>query len=172
MTAPWADTWSLTCQGRHCSWACSSPCSPSTPGRRSSPRSRSGAVTGTTTCRRGSAGPPFSERPAMPVTVLCSKCRAKLKAPDALIGKTIKCPGCGTPNKIQAPEPAAASAPPKPAPAPAAPPPKPAPAPAPVAAPSGGQLPEDFDPGLLDDTAPKPPAPATPPPKSDKKAAP
>ncbi|HTU17123.1 MAG TPA: DUF4870 domain-containing protein [Gemmataceae bacterium] len=54
----------------------------------------------------------------MPVTVVCPACKSKLKAPDTLIGKAVKCPGCGKPVLVKA----AASAP---APAPAAAPKKP-----------------------------------------------
>jgi uncharacterized Tic20 family protein len=39
----------------------------------------------------------------MPIAVACPVCKAKLKGPEALIGKTVKCPGCGTPVLIQAP---------------------------------------------------------------------
>jgi uncharacterized protein len=30
----------------------------------------------------------------MPIAVICPSCKAKLKAPEALIGKKVKCPGC------------------------------------------------------------------------------
>ncbi len=50
----------------------------------------------------------------MPITVPCPSCNAKLKAPEGLVGKTVKCPGCGTPILIKAP--AAAAAVKKPAP--------------------------------------------------------
>lgn len=50
----------------------------------------------------------------MPVAVVCPACKAKLKAPDTLIGKTVKCPGCAKPVLVKA---GAVSAP---APAPAA----------------------------------------------------
>jgi uncharacterized Tic20 family protein len=36
----------------------------------------------------------------MPVTVACPSCKAKLKAPDALIGKVVRCPGCGNPVQV------------------------------------------------------------------------
>jgi uncharacterized Tic20 family protein/DNA-directed RNA polymerase subunit RPC12/RpoP len=38
----------------------------------------------------------------MPVTVLCPSCKAKLKAPDALVGKAVKCPGCGSAVLVKA----------------------------------------------------------------------
>src|SRR5690349_12337789 len=36
----------------------------------------------------------------MPVTVACPSCKAKVKAPDRLIGTTVKCPNCGGPIKV------------------------------------------------------------------------
>src|SRR4051794_2653263 len=39
----------------------------------------------------------------MPIAVVCPACNAKLKAPEALIGKTVKCPGCATAVLIKAP---------------------------------------------------------------------
>jgi LSD1 subclass zinc finger protein len=47
----------------------------------------------------------------MPVAVICPSCRAKLKAPDGLIGKTVKCPGCATPVLVRAVGAAVAPAP-------------------------------------------------------------
>jgi uncharacterized Tic20 family protein len=47
----------------------------------------------------------------MPVAVICPTCRAKLKAPDGLIGKTVKCPGCATPVLVKEIGAAAAIAP-------------------------------------------------------------
>ena len=48
----------------------------------------------------------------MPFTIACPNCDAKLKATDALVGKTIKCPRCSKPVLIQQPRPSAvASAP-------------------------------------------------------------
>jgi len=38
----------------------------------------------------------------MPIATFCPKCKAKLKGPDALIGHTLNCPGCGTPVTITA----------------------------------------------------------------------
>lgn len=38
----------------------------------------------------------------MPVATRCPRCKAKLKGPDALIGHTLKCPGCGTHVQITA----------------------------------------------------------------------
>lgn len=32
----------------------------------------------------------------MPIAVICPRCKAKLKAPDTLVGKVVKCPGCAT----------------------------------------------------------------------------
>jgi uncharacterized Tic20 family protein len=64
----------------------------------------------------------------MPIVVVCPSCKAKMKAPDNLVGKTVKCPGCAALVQVKA----AASAP---APAPAAPAPAPVvrkPAPKPV----------------------------------------
>ena len=51
----------------------------------------------------------------MPVVVVCPSCNAKMKAPDNLVGKTVKCPGCAALVQVKAP--ASASAP-APAPAP------------------------------------------------------
>lgn len=60
----------------------------------------------------------------MPVTIVCPACKSKLKAPDNLIGKAVKCPSCAKSILVKA----AASAPaPAPAPAPKKPV-KPAPA--------------------------------------------
>jgi uncharacterized protein len=64
----------------------------------------------------------------MPITVPCPTCKAKLKAPEGLLGKTVKCPGCKTPVLIRATVGATA---PAPAPARATPTP-PAPQQAPV----------------------------------------
>jgi uncharacterized Tic20 family protein len=46
----------------------------------------------------------------MPFIVTCPGCKARLKAPEALAGRTIKCPGCSQPVHVKAP--AAAPAPP------------------------------------------------------------
>lgn len=60
----------------------------------------------------------------MPVTVVCPACKSKLKIPDNLIGKAVKCPSCSKAVLVKA----AASAPaPAPVPAPKKPPVKPAP---------------------------------------------
>jgi uncharacterized Tic20 family protein len=65
----------------------------------------------------------------MPIAVICPRCKAKMKAPDTLVGKIVKCPGCatsvlipaaGAPQPVPAsgaagrptPPPASASAPP------------------------------------------------------------
>lgn len=61
----------------------------------------------------------------MPVVVVCPSCNAKMKAPDNLVGKTVKCPSCAALVQVKAP----ASAP-APAPAPAPVVRKPAPKPA------------------------------------------
>src|SRR5262249_51743090 len=48
------------------------------------------------------------------VPVVCPACKAKLKAPDNLIGKTVKCPSCTKPVLVKAaagPAPAATPAP-------------------------------------------------------------
>jgi uncharacterized Tic20 family protein len=37
----------------------------------------------------------------MPIAVVCPHCKAKLKAPDTLIGKTVKCPGCANPVLVK-----------------------------------------------------------------------
>jgi uncharacterized Tic20 family protein len=58
----------------------------------------------------------------MPIAVICPSCKAKLKAPDTLNGKTVKCPGCAKPVTVKA------SVAPPPAPPPPAPR-KPAPSP-------------------------------------------
>jgi uncharacterized Tic20 family protein len=48
----------------------------------------------------------------MPITVICPACKAKMKAPDALIGKVVRCPGCTAQVRIPAVAvPAAAPAP-------------------------------------------------------------
>jgi WD40 repeat protein len=39
----------------------------------------------------------------MPIPVQCSKCSAKLSAPDAAAGKKLKCPKCGSPITVPAP---------------------------------------------------------------------
>jgi len=49
----------------------------------------------------------------MPIAVVCPSCKAKLKAPEALIGKSVKCPGCATAVLIKAPAQAAAKVAPK-----------------------------------------------------------
>jgi uncharacterized protein len=49
----------------------------------------------------------------MPVTVLCPSCKAKLKAPDHLVGKAVKCPGCGSAVLVKAVAAAAPAAAPK-----------------------------------------------------------
>jgi uncharacterized Tic20 family protein len=46
----------------------------------------------------------------MPVVVVCPACKARLKAPETLIGKTVKCPGCAKPVLVKASVPAAPSA--------------------------------------------------------------
>jgi uncharacterized protein len=51
----------------------------------------------------------------MPVTIVCPACKAKMRAPDNLIGKAVKCPSCSKPILVKAAAPA-----PAPAPAPAA----------------------------------------------------
>lgn len=62
----------------------------------------------------------------MPVAVVCPACKAKLKAPDNLVGKKVKCPGCAKP--VLVPGAGVAASAPTPAPAakkpvkPAAPP--------------------------------------------------
>jgi hypothetical protein len=48
----------------------------------------------------------------MPLAVVCPACKAKLKVPDHLIGKTVKCPGCAKAVLVKA---AAAAVTPKPA---------------------------------------------------------
>jgi uncharacterized protein len=57
----------------------------------------------------------------MPIIVVCPSCNSKLKAPENLIGKLVKCPTCGqaVPVKAAAPAPAPAPKPPmRPAPPP------------------------------------------------------
>src|SRR5437870_3534086 len=46
----------------------------------------------------------------MPILVVCPSCSAKLRAPDAIAGRKIKCPKCGT--RVVVPTPARESAPP------------------------------------------------------------
>jgi uncharacterized Tic20 family protein len=53
----------------------------------------------------------------MPFNIQCPSCRAKIKTPEGLIGRRVKCPGCGHPIIIQASAASAASLP-----APAVPP--------------------------------------------------
>lgn len=61
----------------------------------------------------------------MPITIVCPGCKSKLKAPENLIGKAVKCPSCSKAVLIKAP----AAPPLAPAPAPAIKKPvKPAPA--------------------------------------------
>ena len=55
----------------------------------------------------------------MPLTIPCPSCKARLKAPENLIGKAVKCPNCQTAIAVKAP--AEAPAPPA---RPPAPPPK------------------------------------------------
>ncbi len=50
----------------------------------------------------------------MPITIVCPGCKSKLKAPDNLIGKAVKCPSCSKAVLVKAP------AAPAPAPTPAA----------------------------------------------------
>jgi uncharacterized Tic20 family protein len=60
----------------------------------------------------------------MPLVIPCPSCGARLKAPENLIGKTVKCPNCQTAIAVKAPasaptparQPAAVKAPRKPAP--------------------------------------------------------
>jgi uncharacterized Tic20 family protein/DNA-directed RNA polymerase subunit RPC12/RpoP len=49
----------------------------------------------------------------MPLTVICPSCKAKLKAPDNLVGKAVKCPGCGSAVLVKAVAAAAPAAAPK-----------------------------------------------------------
>ncbi len=42
----------------------------------------------------------------MPFTFTCPNCDAKLKATEALVGKTIKCPRCSRPVRVEQPAPA------------------------------------------------------------------
>ncbi|HEY7309410.1 MAG TPA: DUF4870 domain-containing protein [Gemmataceae bacterium] len=51
----------------------------------------------------------------MPVAVVCPACKAKLKAPDNLIGKKVKCPGCAKPVLVKAAGVAASAPTPAPA---------------------------------------------------------
>ncbi|HTU93188.1 MAG TPA: hypothetical protein VMF69_24120 [Gemmataceae bacterium] len=38
----------------------------------------------------------------MPVTVACTSCGAKLRAPDNAVGRSLKCPKCGKPVTVDA----------------------------------------------------------------------
>jgi uncharacterized Tic20 family protein len=38
----------------------------------------------------------------MPIAVICPACKARMKAPDALIGKVVRCPGCSAQVRIPA----------------------------------------------------------------------
>ncbi len=58
----------------------------------------------------------------MPIAVVCPACKAKLKAPDSLLGKTVKCPGCAKPVLVKAATPAPAPAAKKPVKQPVKPP--------------------------------------------------
>jgi hypothetical protein len=116
----------------------------------------------------------------MPILINCPSCGRKLRVPDELLGKKVRCPGCqtmfaGTPEPA-APVPAAATTAPADPPAPAVPPPapaaptlnlslddKPAPRPRPLATPQS-VAPEPLAP---------PPAPTpAPPPEDDFRACP
>jgi LSD1 subclass zinc finger protein len=46
----------------------------------------------------------------MSIAVVCSKCAAKLNAPDGAAGKKVKCPKCQTPLVVPEPLPAAGAA--------------------------------------------------------------
>jgi predicted Zn finger-like uncharacterized protein len=46
---------------------------------------------------------------AMPVNITCPNCKARIKAPDSALGKTLKCPKCGKPIAVAAPDPPVAS---------------------------------------------------------------
>jgi hypothetical protein len=61
----------------------------------------------------------------MPVYIPCEKCQKRLKIPENVLGKSIKCPACGSVFKADPEKATPAEA--KPAPAPAAPPPHPVP---------------------------------------------
>jgi uncharacterized Tic20 family protein len=50
----------------------------------------------------------------MPVTIVCPGCKAKLKAPDNLLGKTVKCPSCSKAVLVKAPAAAAPASVPAP----------------------------------------------------------
>lgn len=50
----------------------------------------------------------------MPVVVVCPGCKSKLKAPDNLIGKAVKCPTCSQAVLVKAPAAAAPAPPPAP----------------------------------------------------------
>jgi hypothetical protein len=40
----------------------------------------------------------------MPIAVQCPSCKRKLNAPDKLLGKRVKCPGCGNAFAVKPPE--------------------------------------------------------------------
>src|SRR5439155_1304110 len=42
------------------------------------------------------AGVPHEARLAMAVVVTCPACQRKARVPDAAVGKSVKCPGCGS----------------------------------------------------------------------------
>src|SRR5262245_41995906 len=42
----------------------------------------------------------------MPIALSCPTCRARVKAPDAAVGHTLKCPACKKPVPVAAPPPA------------------------------------------------------------------
>src|SRR5207247_8871749 len=61
--------------------------------------SASGARAIDSTCRRSAIHSaverPRSARAAMPETLTCPECHRKVRLPDHLIGKRVKCPSCG-----------------------------------------------------------------------------
>jgi hypothetical protein len=109
----------------------------------------------------------------MSIAMPCPRCKAKLKGPDQLVGRTVKCPGCGTPVTVTAD----AIVPPVSAPKPPESKERAAPKPAPAAtskkadggASTNTEIPDDV--GFKDDPAPAPPSPSKKP-EPPKKPAP
>ncbi|MCK6474369.1 MAG: PrsW family glutamic-type intramembrane protease [Planctomycetes bacterium] len=90
----------------------------------------------------------------MPISVACTSCGQRIKAPDKLLGRTISCPACGSAVKVEG-QAAVPAAPPYAAVPPAPPPPTP----------DALRMPPDDDLQLapVDDAPPAPPAYAVPP---------
>jgi predicted Zn finger-like uncharacterized protein len=100
----------------------------------------------------------------MPIIVQCPACGRKLRVPDELLGKLVKCPGCGGTFTAQDKSPAPQSEP-KVVP----PPPPPPEASSGIAALDDLNLELDEEPAPSPPPAPPPPAPSPPPPPPPRK---